>query len=388
MTAIVQTRDFSAPLITRAGLAVPGLGHLLVGEITVGLGLLSLDLLLIWAAVSGFPRLGEVLFSAGAGNLAIHPVLALLGWLMLAAFLWFQGYRRAFPRVLTEDTYNSNREIFLRTLIRHRTGMMGLYGALFLIFLTVLTPLIAPYDPLAIDVGEPRLAPSWRYLMGTDTFGRDVFSRLLYGGRISLSIGFIAVFIAATLGTLAGGIAGFIGGTADRLIMFLVDGLLALPRLVLLLTIVGLFRFTGVAGIFLIVTILGLTGWMSVARIVRSQVLSLKQQEFVQAAEALGLSKTRILLRHLIPNSLAPVIVFCSLAIGSTMLAEAGLSFLGLGVPPPISTWGVMVNDGRDPLRAAPWIAIFPGLAIVAAVLSFNLLGDGLRDALDPKLRN
>jgi peptide/nickel transport system permease protein len=387
VTAIIKTRDFTAPPITRVGLAVPGLGHLLVGELIPGIGLLSLDLLLVWSAVAGFPRLGDVVFSAGAGNVAIHPLVALVTWVGLAAVLWWQAYRRAFPRELSEEEYSSNQQIFLRTLARHRTGMLGLFGVSFLIVLTLLTPLIAPFDPLTIDVGDKNLAPSLDFLMGTDEYGRDVFSRLLYGGRISLSIGFIAVFIAATMGTTLGAMAAFLGGIVDRLIMFLVDGLLALPRLVLLLTIVGLYRFTGVKGLFLIIVILGATGWMGVARIVRSQVLSLKQQEFVQAAQALGLSQTRILFRHLIPNALGPVIVFCSLAIGSTMLAEAGLSFLGLGVPPPISTWGVMINDGREPLRNAPWIAIFPGLAIVAAVLSFNLLGDGLRDALDPKLR-
>ncbi len=279
------------------------------------------------------------------------------------------------------------RQLFLRTLTRHRTGMLGLYGVLFMLLLTMLTPLIAPFDPDMVDVGTKNLPPGGAYWMGTDGFGRDVFSRLLFGGRISLMIGFIAVSIAATMGTTIGALAAFAGGTVDRVLMFLTDGLIALPKLVLLLTIVGLFRLQGPWGIFLIIAILGATGWMGVARIVRSQVLSLKQQEFVQAAQALGLSSTRILFRHLIPNALAPVIVYCSLAIGSTMLAEAGLSFLGLGVPPPTSTWGVMVADGKDALRNAPHVAIFPGLAIMVAVLSFNLLGDGLRDALDPKLR-
>ncbi len=387
MTAIIKTRDFTAPPVTRIGLFLPGLGHLAVGEWIIGLGLLSLDGLLLWSAAWGVPRLDDVLFGRGAGQLSPHAVLSVVSWVALAAGLWFTGYRRAFPKVLTEDEFNSNRQIFLRTLRKHKTGMMGLFGVLIMVVATLLTPLLAPYDPISIDVGDKNLAPSMAYLMGTDGFGRDVFSRLLYGGRISLSIGFIAVTIAATLGTTLGALAAFAGGMVDRLIMFVTDGLLALPRIILLLTIVGLFRVQGVWGIFLIVFILGMTGWMGVGRIVRSQVLSLKQQEFIQAAQALGLSPTRILFRHLIPNALAPVIVYCSLAIGSTMLAEAGLSFLGLGVPPPTATWGVMVADGKEVLRLAPHVAIFPGMAILVSVLSFNLLGDGLRDALDPKLR-
>ena len=387
MTAIAKTRRDTAPPLARAGLALPGLGHLLVGELVVGSGLLLLDAILAWAAISGGPRAADILFGGPSGSVSPHGLLALASWPIVAGVLWFTAYRRAFPRPLTEEAFNSNRQIFLRTLARHRTGMMGLFGVIFMLLITLFTPLLAPYDPDAILVGTKNLPPSAEFLMGTDGFGRDVFSRLLYGARISLSIGFVAVTIAATLGTTIGSVAAFAGGFIDRALMFLTDGVLALPRLVLLLTIVGLFRFKGPAGIFLIVAILGATGWMGVARIVRSQVLSLKQQEFVQAAQALGLSSTRILFRHLIPNALAPVIVYCSLAIGSTMLAEAGLSFLGLGVPPPTSTWGVMVADGKDALRNAPHIAFFPGVFIMLAVLSFNLLGDGLRDALDPKLR-
>jgi len=394
LTATAPNRNRKQPPQTRIGLLLPGLGHLAVGEWTFGLGLLSLDVLLVWSAVAGFPRLSEVVFSRGAGNVALHPVIALVSWVVLGSGLWWAAYRRAWPRELSVDEFQSNRQYFLRSVRAHRTGMFGFFGVLFLMAMTFLTPLIAPFDPDAIDMGPKNVAPTWLslaptfdYLMGTDEFGRDVFSRLLYGGRISLSIGFVAVGITATLGTTLGATAAFFGGIIDNVIMWFTDMLLSLPRLVLLLTIVGLFRVQGTKGIFLIIVILGLTGWMGVARIVRSQVLSLKQEEFIQAAQALGLSDQRIVFRHLIPNAMAPVIVYCSLAIGSTMLVEAGLSFLGLGVPPPTSTWGVMVNDGREPLRIAPWIATFPGLAIVAAVMSFNLLGDGLRDALDPRLR-
>ncbi len=383
MTAIVKTREFTAPPRTRAGLVVPGLGHLLMGEWIVGLGLVALDALWLLAAIRGLPRLGASI----ADGEWIHPLLALLTFVALTAGLGWAAYRRAWPRVLTEEEYNSNHQLFLRTLGRHRTGMLGLFGVLFLVSMTLLTPMIAPFDPDQVDVGAPNLSPGGAYWFGTDLYGRDVFSRLLYGGRISLSIGLVAVGIAATLGTSLGAVAGYLGGLADRAITFVTDGLLSMPRLVLLLTIVGLFRVQGPAGIFLIVAILGLTAWMGIARIVRSEVLSLKQREFVQSARALGYSEVRVLFGHVIPNALAPVIVFCSLAMGTTMLAEAGLSFLGLGVPPPTSTWGVMVDDGRDYLRTAPWVSIFPGLAIMAAVLSFNLLGDGLRDATDPKLR-
>jgi len=358
-----------------------------MAEWIVGIGLLAIDGLLLWSVVSGAPRLMELLFSRGSGNLALHPTIALFSWVVIAAAMWWLAYRRAWPTQLSEDEYNSNHQLFLRTMRSHRTGMFGLLGISFLLAITFLTPLIAPFDPDAIDMGPKNVHPNLDYLMGTDEFGRDVFSRLLYGGRISLSIGFIAVSITATLGTSLGASAAYFGGNVDRAIMWFTDLLLSLPRLVLLLTIVGLFRVQGTEGLFLIIVILGLTGWMPVCRIVRGQVLSLKHQDFIQAARALGLSNERIVFRHLIPNALAPVIVYCSLAIGATMLIEAGLSFLGLGVPPPTATWGVMVNDGREPLRSAWWIATFPGLAIVAAVMSFNLLGDGLRDAMDPRLR-
>lgn len=371
----------------RLGLFLPGLGHLAAGAVVHGLGLIALVGVWLWAGVAGLGRLGSLLWPTADGTLAWHPTVAALGWLAMAGALWFTAFRFAWPRQLSEDEWNSNWQLFLRTLVRHRTGMLGWYGVLLLVAFTLLAPLIAPFDPLTIDVGPKNTAPDLVYLMGTDEYGRDVFSRLLYGARISLSIGFVAVAIAATVGTIVGASAAFFGGYVDRALMWFTDLLLSLPHLVLLLAIIGLVRVKGAANIFLIVGILGLTGWMGVARIVRGQVLSLKQQEFVQAARALGYGNARIVLRHLIPNAMAPVIVYCSLAIGGTMLAEAGLSFLGLGVPPPTSTWGVMVNDGRPPLRIAPWIATFPGLAIVAAVMSFNLLGDGLRDALDPKLR-
>lgn len=387
MTAIVKNSDQTVPSKAKAGYLIPGLGHLLLGEVITGVGLLSLLALWLWATVIGLPRVPEMFSAVGTWTTRIHPVIALISWACLGPALWWTSYRRANPPPLSDDERNSNREIFLRTFRRHDTGMMGLFGFSFLMLLTLMTPLIAAYNPDLIDVGPKNTAPSFLYFMGTDEYGRDLFSRVLYGGRISLSIGFIAIGISATIGTIVGAISAFAGGWVDRGLMFAVDMLMSMPRLVLLLAIVGIFRPKGAWSIYLIIIILGLTSWMGVSRLVRSQVLSLKQQEFIQAAHALGLSRTRVIFKHLIPNAMAPVIVYSSLAIGAVMLAEAGLSFLGLGVQPPTSTWGTLVNDGRGPLRVAPWIAIFPGFMIIAAVMSFNLIGDGLRDALDPKLR-
>lgn len=373
----------------RAGLVFPGLGHLLTGDTVNGLGIMLYISLLIWSVVAGFGRLPELLFpAADAGGFQIHPWVALFSWIAIAAGCWHSAYRLYKPAPFDPEVdKNSQWRELKKQFRRNRTGVFGLHFVNVLVFLSLLTPFISPFDPDAIDVGPSLIAPSWEHLMGTDEFGRDLFSRVMYGARISLSIGFIAVSISATLGTLIGSIAGYFGGKVDGGLMWVTDLLLSLPRLVLLLAIVGFFRSAGAQSIFLIVVILGLTGWMGVSRIVRSQILSLKEQDFVQACRALGLPNWRIIIVHLVPNALAPVIVHASLAIGATILTEAALSFLGLGVPPPTATWGAIVNDGREYMRSGAWITVFPGLMIVAAVMSFNLLGDGLRDALDPKLR-
>lgn len=222
------------------------------------------------------------------------------------------------------------------------------------------------------------------HLLGTDGNGRDLLARLVYGSRISLSIGFAAVLVAVTLGVLFGCLAGFFGGWIDALVMRVVDVLLAFPRLLLLLLIVSAYED---AGIFTVVVILGATGWMGVSRLVRAQFLQVKELDYAAAAQALGLSRTRIIFRHLLPNCLAPVIVNATLLVGSTILVEAALSFLGFGVRPPHASWGNIISDGREWLEQGWWISTLPGLLIVFAVVCFNLAGDALRDALDPRGR-
>lgn len=234
-------------------------------------------------------------------------------------------------------------------------------------------------DPTGHNSATTRL-----FLLGTDQYGRDILSRMIYGSRISLSIGFLVVLISVTLGTIIGVTSGFFGGWIDAIMMRTVDVLIAFPALFLILIIIATFG----SSIYLIVITLSFTGWMGVARIVRSQVLSLKEQEFILAARSLGLSGMRIIFRHLAPNTLTPVIIAATLRIGSIILTEAGLSFLGLGVQPPTPSWGNIINEGRDSLLNYWWISTFPGIAILTTVICFNLIGDGVRDALDPRMRS
>lgn len=231
--------------------------------------------------------------------------------------------------------------------------------------------------------GKPDFIVTRSFFLGTDQYGRDILSRVIYGSRISLSIGFLVVLISVTLGTIVGVSSGYFGGIVDNTLMRIVDVLIAFPALFLILIIIATFGNS----IFLIVITLSFTGWMGVARIVRSQVLSLKEQEFILAAKSLGLSNLRIIFRHLVPNTLTPVIVAATLRIGSIILTEAGLSFLGLGVQPPTPSWGNIINEGRDSLLNHWWISTFPGIAILTTVVCFNLIGDGVRDALDPRMR-
>ncbi len=224
--------------------------------------------------------------------------------------------------------------------------------------------------------------PSFAHPLGTDSMGRDILLRILFGARISLTIGILAVAISATLGTLLGAVAGYLGGIVDAVITRLADVVMAFPRIVLLVVLAALFD----ASIYLVVSALALTQWPFTTRLVRGEVLSLREREFAEAARALGFSRRRIIFRHLLPNAMGPVIVLATLGVGNIIVLEAGLSFLGLGVQPPTPSWGKMVADGMSALvQGAWWAATFPGMAVVLVVLAFNLVGDGLRDALDPR---
>ncbi len=268
--------------------------------------------------------------------------------------------------------------------MRSRRVRLGLIvvGALYLIAL--LAPVLAPYDPAAqLDLVAGRLLPpSLAHPLGTDPFSRDVLSRLLLGARLSLWIAALAVAVAVTLGTAVGLTAGLAGGAVDSLLMRTVDAALAIPRVFLLIVILALWEHGGVTALVLV---LGVTGWFGTSRLVRAEVQSVRRRDFVLAARALGIPGWRIALRHVLPNVAAPIIVTATLGVGNTILLEAALSFLGLGVRPPIPSWGNMIADGQAFLPTAPWQAIVPGLAVVGTVMAFSLLGDALRDTLDPR---
>lgn len=269
---------------------------------------------------------------------------------------------------------------------RFRGNRLGLAGAVIVLLLylvAIFAPLLTPHDPIEHgDIPRMRyLPPSLQHPFGTDKFGRDIYTRVLYGSRISLSISFLAISISVLLGSIVGAAAGYFGGVVDSILMRTVDALMAIPRIFLLITCVAFFS----GSLWLIIILLGATGWMTTARLVRGQVLSLRSKDFVRAAEALGAGDRRIVFHHLLPNTLTVIIVSATLRIGGIILAEAALSFLGLGVPPPTPSWGQMIFEGREALLAAWWVSAFPGLVIAVTVIGYNLLGDGLRDAFDPR---
>jgi len=291
----------------------------------------------------------------------------------------------------------------MSALLRNRLALAGGVILLILAVIAIAAPWIAPHDPLQVNLPDALLPPSATYPLGTDLLGRDVLSRLIYGTRISLLIGFIAVGIAVLLGTVVGALAGFYGGWVDAVLMRLVDTLLAIPTIFLLLSVIamdpaerllqlGTVPVIGgfIAGLFkavdphivMLMAVIGAMSWMGVARLVRAEILSLKEREFVLAARVLGASPLRVMTKHLIPNAMGPVLVSATLGVGGAILTESVLSYLGLGVQPPTPSWGNILNEGRVALGVAWWLTLSPGLCILVTVLAFNLLGEGIRDAM------
>lgn len=272
----------------------------------------------------------------------------------------------------------------IRRFMRHKPAVFGVFFIIFLIVLALFSPWIAPYDPVDSNLRMRGAPPSAEHWFGNDDIGRDILSRLIYGTRIALIVGLGATSIAVTIGVLVGATAGFFGGKVDFLLSRLVDALMAFPILALLLTLSSIFG----PSLRNVVIVIGVTFWASYARVIRAEVLSLRERDYVLAARASGATNRRIILRHIVPNAIGPVIILASLAIGSVIIFESALSFLGMGIQRPTPSWGTMLSDGREYIRNYPHIAIAPGLAIAFTVLAFNLIGDGLRDALDPRERS
>lgn len=265
---------------------------------------------------------------------------------------------------------------------RNRLSFAGAVVVALLVATAILAPLIAPYDPMAIDVHKVLSPPSFSHPFGTDDLGRDVLSRMIWGSRVSLKVGFVAIGLALIIGISIGALAGFYGGKIDAILMRFVDIMLAFPVFFLILAVIAILE----PGIFTIMVVIGLTGWMDVARLIRAEFLTLKERDFVVAANAVGAGNMRLIFRHILPNALSPVFVAATFGIAGAILTESGLSFLGLGVQPPNPSWGNILTSGKDNIEVAWWLSVFPGLAILITVLSYNLMGEGLRDALDPRL--
>ena len=274
------------------------------------------------------------------------------------------------------------RDIFWRRLSRNRMALAGGTIVVCMFALALLAPLVAR-DPGAIDIARRLQSPSWAFPLGTDDLGRDVLARIFYGARISLLVGFVAVGISTLIGIVLGALAGYYGRWIDALIMRFVDIMLCFPSFFLILAVIAFLE----PSIWNIMIIIGLTSWMGVARLVRAEFLSLRERDFVLAARALGARDSRIIFHHILPNALSPVLVSATLGVAGAILTESALSFLGIGVQPPTPSWGNMLITGKQTLGTAWWLSAFPGLAILVTVLGYNLLGEGIRDAFDPRLK-
>lgn len=290
--------------------------------------------------------------------------------------------------LLGSQVHRSIWQITIQQFLRHRMALLSIVVLVIIMLSTVLAPVISPYDPLATEASNKLQPPSREHWMGTDDMGRDVFSRILYAGRVSLTVGFLATFASLILGLIIGGLSGFFGGKLDNILMRITDLFLSFPTLFVLILLSALLRETNLnflrSGMLPVVFVIAILSWMGLARLVRAAFLSLREQEFVVAARALGVRPARIVLRHILPNTLSVIIVNSTLFVAYSIILESGLSYLGFGVQPPTPTWGNMLNRSQIYVYVAPWLGIFPGLMIFFTVISINYIGDGLRDAMDP----
>ncbi len=274
-------------------------------------------------------------------------------------------------------------QMVTRRFFRNGVAVTGFIIVASLILVAIFAPYIATHDPIATNPDESLQPPSAKHWFGTDQLGRDVYSRIVYGARVSLFVGFISTGISVTIGIIIGSIAGYYGGWIDDLISRFIEVMMCFPTFFLILTIMAFFK----PSIWTVLVVIGITSWTGVARLIRGQILQVKEMEYVQAAKTLGMSDARIIFRHILPNAITPVLVSATLSIGGAILTETSLSFLGLGVQPPNPSWGNILSDGQQFIQTAWWLSTFPGIAIFLAVLGYNLMGEGLRDALDPKLK-
>ena len=272
---------------------------------------------------------------------------------------------------------------FWRRFRKNRLALAGSVLVLFLFFVSLLAPWLAPYDPNAIDLKNILAPPSAEHWFGTDQLGRDVCSRMIWGAGISLKVGFVATGIAILIGTILGAVSGYYGGWVDSVIMRFVDIMLCFPTFFLILAVIALLE----PSIWNIMIIIGITGWMGITRLVRADFISLKERDFILAARAIGASDIRIIFGHMLPNAMASILVTATLGVAGAILTESALSFLGIGVQPPTPSWGNILTAGKDNIDIAWWLYLYPGLAILLTVLGYNLLGEGIRDSLDPRLR-
>jgi peptide/nickel transport system permease protein len=276
----------------------------------------------------------------------------------------------------------SLKNLFWKRFKKNKLAVAGGIIVMALFIVAAFAPLISPYNPNDIDRSQILEQPSFKHPLGTDDLGRDILSRMIWGSRISLSVGFVAVGIATVIGMILGALSGYYGGWTERIVMRFIDIMLSIPTFFLILAVIA---FIG-PSIWNIMIIIGLTSWMGVARLVRAEFLSLKEREYVLAAKAVGSSDIRIIFRHIMLNSMAPVLVSAVLGVAGAVLVESALSFLGIGVQPPTPSWGNILTLGKDNIQIAWWLSVFPGLAILITVLGYNLLGEGIRDSIDPRL--